>query len=234
MLLADKVCVITGAASGIGAATAVTVAREGARVVGLDVTAAPDVRRCDVSDEESVASALDEAAGEHGRLDALVACAGVEHQAVATETDLTDWQRVIDVNLTGVFLCAKHAIPRMPRGGSFVAIASVSGLVATDGEAAYCASKAGVIGLARALAVDHAGAGIRVNAICPGVIDTPMNDELWRERGEAFKSEVAALHALGRLGRADAVAAAAAFLASDKSSFVTGTAWPIDGGFTAL
>jgi NAD(P)-dependent dehydrogenase (short-subunit alcohol dehydrogenase family) len=234
MLLEGKVCVVTGAASGIGAATAALFAEEGAQVAGLDVADAPGLRRCDVSDEASVASALAEVESEHGRVDALVACAGVEHQAVATETDLADWRRVIDVNLTGVFLCAKHAIPRMPRGGSIVVIASVSGMVATDGEAAYCASKAGAIGLARALAVDHAQAGVRVNAICPGVIDTPMNDELWRLRGDAFRQEVAALHPLGRLGEANEVAAAAAFLASDRSSFVTGAAWPVDGGFTAV
>lgn len=221
---------ITGAASGIGAATATRFASEGATVIGLDVRAGGAVHYCDVADERLVEAVLSDIVDEHGRIDTLVACAGVEHQAVVTDTPLEEWERVIRVNLTGVFLCAKHAIPHMPAGGSVVIIASISGIVATDGEAAYCASKAGAIGLARALAVDYAASGIRTNAICPGVIDTPMNEEFWRLRG---RDEVAKMHPLGRFGRAEEVASVAVFLASEESSFVTGAVWTVDGGFSA-
>ena len=225
---------MTGATSGIGKAIAVRARTDGAIVIGLDLVADGEaVRACDVTDESAVAAALEGIAAEWGRIDALVACAGVALDAKATETTLQAWQRVIDVNLTGVFLCAKHAIPRMPRGSSIVAIASMSGLIATDGEPAYCASKAGVIGLVRALAVDHAADGIRVNAVCPGVIDTPMNDELWRTRGERFRDQVASKHPLGRFGQAAEVANVALFLASPESSFVTGATWTVDGGYSA-
>lgn len=233
--LSGRVCVVTGAASGIGRTTVEVCRDQGATVIGLDLAGGSDsIVCCDVTSEDAVESAFSTVASCYGGVDALIACAGAQHQAIATETSLKDWQRMIDVNLTGVFLCAKHAIPRFRTGGSIVAIASVSGLVATDGEAAYCSSKAGVIGLVRALAVDYANEGIRANAICPGVIDTPMNDVLWRERGAEFRNEVAELHPVGRLGSPREVAEVAAFLASPRSSFVTGATWTVDGGFSAV
>jgi meso-butanediol dehydrogenase/(S,S)-butanediol dehydrogenase/diacetyl reductase len=238
MRLENRVCVITGAASGIGRASAELAASEGAVVIGIDresdESAAYPVLACDVGDERAVAATLGEIGARHGRIDVLVPCAGVAHEATAPETTLEAWNGVLRVNLTGVFLCAKHAIPLMRPGASIVVVASMSGVVATDGEAAYCASKAGAIGLARALAVDHAGAGIRVNAVCPGVIDTPLNAELWRLRGEEFKRELAAQHPLGRLGRPGEVANVIVFLASSESSFVTGAVVLADGGYTAL
>jgi meso-butanediol dehydrogenase/(S,S)-butanediol dehydrogenase/diacetyl reductase len=234
MLLQGRTCIVTGAASGIGAAVSQRLREEGATVVGLDLTREVGIEVCDVTDEKAVSDAFDRAQRETGRFDALVACAGVEHQGDVTETSLSDWQRVLDVNLTGVFICAKQAVRRMKPGASIVLMGSVSGLVATDGEAAYCASKAGVLGLTRALAIDHAAQGVRVNALCPGVIDTPMNEALWRQRGPGFRDEVAQAHPLGRLGTASEVAAVATFLASDESAFVTGAVWPVDGGYSSV
>jgi NAD(P)-dependent dehydrogenase (short-subunit alcohol dehydrogenase family) len=237
--LSDRVCVVTGAASGIGRAIAEHCRHAGATAIGLDVAApcasadAAALRRCDVTDEDAVAAALESVVAEHGGIDALFACAGIAHSATAPETTRAAWDRVLAVNLTGVFLCAKHAIPRMRPGGAIVVIASMSGLIATDGEAAYCAAKAGTIGLARALAVDHAPDGIRVNAVCPGVIDTPMNDELWAERGDAFRRAVADAHPVGRFGTPAEVASVATFLAAPESGFVTGAVWTVDGGYTA-
>jgi meso-butanediol dehydrogenase / (S,S)-butanediol dehydrogenase / diacetyl reductase len=238
MRLEERVCVVTGAASGIGRATAELAAAEGGIVLGLDRepddSAAYPLLTCDVSDESSVEAAVAEIAARHGRIDALVPCAGVAHEATVPETTLEAWDHVLRVNLTGVFLCAKHAIPLMSPGSSIVVVASMSGVVATDGEAAYCASKAGAIGLARALAADHADSGIRANAVCPGVIDTPLNAGLWQLRGEEFKQELAARHPLGRLGRAEEVAQVIVFLASPESSFVTGAVLLADGGYTAV
>lgn len=229
--LDGRVAVVTGAASGIGRAIAMRLAADGATVVGLDRVAVPgtEVRACDVTDEAAVAAAL----ADLERIDVLVPCAGIGLEAGLLETSLEDFNRVLGVNLTGVFLCAKHAVPRMPAGSSIVLVASMSGVVATDGEPAYCASKAGAIGLARALAVDLAGDGIRVNAVCPGVVDTPMLDELWEERGAGFRAELEAAHPLGRLGTPAEIANVVTFLASPESSFVTGAVWAADGGYTA-
>lgn len=239
MTLRDRVCVVTGAASGIGRETAALFAREGARVAGLDrdpsVEEAGDVLGlvCDVADESSVEQAFEAVRNRLGRIGAVVTAAGVAFECRFEETPLEAWNAVLAVNLTGSFLCAKHAIPRMQPGGSLVFISSMSALIATADEAAYCASKAGVIGLMRSIAVDCASVPVRSNCICPGVIDTPMNEPMWNERGAEFRREVEAAHPIGRLGTADDVARMAAYLASDDSSFVTGSQFVVDGGYTA-
>lgn len=239
MRLEGKTCVVTGAASGIGRAMVDVFAREGARVAALDrdpsVTSTEGALGvvCDVADEASVEQALERVRGELGEIGAVATAAGVALECRFEETPLDGWNRVIAVNLTGSFLCAKHAIPRMTPGGSLVFISSMSALVATADEAAYCASKAGVIGLMRSIAVDCADVPIRSNCICPGVIDTPMNQPMWEARGPEFRREVERSHPLGRLGSAEDVARMAAFLASDESSFVTGAEFVVDGGYTA-
>jgi NAD(P)-dependent dehydrogenase (short-subunit alcohol dehydrogenase family) len=239
MRLQDKVCVITGAASGIGREMVDVFAREGARVAALDRDASVEEGPadiglvCDVADETSVSETFEAVRRELGDIGAVVTSAGVALECRFEETPLEAWNTVLAVNLTGSFLCAKHAIPRMMPGGSLVFVSSMSALVATADEAAYCASKAGVIGLMRSIAVDCADVPIRSNCICPGVIDTPMNEPMWEERGPEFRRMVESGHPLGRLGQAADVAHMAAFLVSDDSSFVTGAQFVVDGGYTA-
>jgi NAD(P)-dependent dehydrogenase (short-subunit alcohol dehydrogenase family) len=236
--LSGKVCAITGAGSGIGLATTRRFLAEGAKVAALDLdpsrageAGAHLTTVCDVTQESSVEAALDECIERFGRLDVLVANAGIALERRLDDTELTDWERVLRVNLTGVFLCAKHAVRRMPHGGALVFHASMSGIVATADEPAYCASKAGVMALARSIAVDHAAQGIRANCVCPGVVDTPMTVEQFAPHPE-FRRAVEAMHPLGRFADPDEIASAAAFLASDHSSFVTGTALVVDGGYS--
>ena len=240
MRLGDKVCVVTGAASGIGREMVEAFTREGARVAALDrdpsvasTTAGALGLVCDVADEASVEQAFERVRSELGQIGAVATAAGVALECRFEETPLDGWNQVLAVNLTGSFLCAKHAVPRMAPGGSLVFISSMSALVATADEAAYCASKAGVIGLMRSIAVDCADVPIRSNCICPGVIDTPMNEPMWEARGPEFRRMVEDSHPLRRLGKAEDVAHMAAYLASDESSFVTGSQFVIDGGYTA-
>jgi len=239
MRLADRVIVVTGGGSGIGAATVRRLADEGAVTVSLDLdeqrASASDPAlglACDVTDEASVSAALDTVVERYGRLDGAVLNAGIALEVPLIETTLDQWNRVIGVNLTGAFLVAKHAVSRMTEGGALVFHASMSGLVATVDEPAYCASKAGVIGLSRAIAVDYAKRGIRSNAVCPGVVDTPMTREQFAPHPE-FRTAVEGMHPAGRFARPAEIAAATAYLLSDDSSFVTGTELVVDGGYTA-
>jgi meso-butanediol dehydrogenase / (S,S)-butanediol dehydrogenase / diacetyl reductase len=167
-------------------------------------------------------------------VDVLVNVAGVGSTTTAPETPLDVWEEVFAVNARGTFLCCKHAIPAMIArgGGSIVNIASVAAIVGLKNRAAYCASKGAVVSLTRALAVDHVGDGIRVNAVCPGTIDTPWVRRLVEEAGESLDA-LTARQPLGRLGTADEVAEAVAYLASDAAAFVTGSVLVIDGGLTA-
>ena len=237
-LLTGKVAVITGGASGIGRATALRCAAAGARVVVADVqiAVAPNehvvVRRADVSVSAEVVDLFHWTVGEFGRLDVLISAAGISGGTGATaEYSEVEFDRVIAVNLKGVFLCMKHAITQMVRhgGGAIVNIASITGVVGLPFTPAYSAAKAGVIQLSKVAALEYADRGVRVNCICPGMIDTPMVQRLPESAQRAF----IARQPIKRLGAADEIAAAAVFLASDASAFTTGAAIMIDGGYTA-
>jgi len=235
--LDGKVALITGAASGLGLATAERFAKEGAVVVGADVTEADansgsGCRALDVRDEAAVSALVDAIVAEHGRLDVVVNYAGVAGGGPVHMVDAADWDRVLDVNLKGTFLVNKHALRPMleQRSGSIVNIASVEGLQGTEGGSSYNASKGAVVVLTKNMAIDYGRAGIRVNAICPGFIDTPILDPLppiIRLLGERQTP-------MGRLGEPREIAAVALFLASDDASFVTGQWLSPNGGLLTV
>jgi len=222
---AGKRALVTGAGSGIGAAVARLLESEGAEVVAADLNAT-DIR-LDVRDESQVAEVVRD-------VDVLVNVAGIGSTTSAPETELDVWEDVFAVNARGTFLCCKHAIPGMIArgGGAIVNIASVAALVGLRNRAAYCASKGAVVSLTRALAVDHVKDNIRVNAVCPGTVDSPWVRRLVEEAGESL-DELTARQPLGRLGTPEEVADAVAYLASDAAGFVTGSVLVIDGGLTA-
>ena len=234
-----KVAVVTGAASGIGAATAACLRDEGATVVGWDLDGAEVA--LDVRDEDAIAAAVAGVVEHHGRLDAVVHAAGVAGGGPVHLVPAEEWDRVIDINLKGTFLVGKHAVAAMlvqdpvdGERGAIVNIASVEGLAGTEGGSTYNAAKGGVVILSKNMAIDYGRAGIRVNAVCPGFIDTPMLQGVFAMDGmEPILADITAAHQLGRLGRADEIAAAALFLCSADASFVTGVALPVDGGYTA-
>jgi NAD(P)-dependent dehydrogenase (short-subunit alcohol dehydrogenase family) len=234
-----KVGVVTGAASGIGAATVARLRDDGATVVGWDLDGA-DVA-LDVRDEDAIAAAVADVVARHGRLDAVVHAAGVAGGGPVHLVPAEEWDRVVDINLKGTFLVGKHAVAAMlaqdpidGERGAIVNIASVEGLAGTEGGSTYNAAKGGVVILTKNMAIDYGRAGIRVNAICPGFIDTPMLQGVFAMDGMTeVLADITAAHQLGRLGRADEIASAAVFLCSPDASFVSGVALPVDGGYTA-
>jgi NAD(P)-dependent dehydrogenase (short-subunit alcohol dehydrogenase family) len=239
--LDGKVCVITGSASGIGAASARLFAAEGARVVGIDLDNEPAEGEltiaADVSDEEQVRAALARAREELGRIDVLMNNAGINptDDGSVTETSLESWQRVQDVNLRGVFLCCKHGIPHLLEagGGSVVNVASfVATMGAAVSQISYTASKGAVLALSRELGVEFADRGVRVNALCPGPVNTPLLTELFAKDPERAAKRLVHIP-MGRFGEAEEMVNGALFLASDESSFMTGQSLIIDGGITA-
>lgn len=254
MRLAGKVAVITGAAGGIGAATARAMAADGARVVVADVKAGEGTVQeivalggeavsiaCDVADPDQVTALVAGTVEQFGALDVLVNNAGISGgSSLAHELDIDVWNRVMAVNLTGPFLCVRAAMPHLLASGAgrIVNVASTYGVIGAPMAPAYCATKGGVVNFTRQLAVDYSGQGIRVNAICPGYIDTDMGGgraALGPEaaaRANARREAAAALQPIGRQAQADEVARVAVFLACDDSSFMTGSIVTVDGGCT--
>ena len=247
--LDDKVAVITGAASGIGAACALRFAAEGARIAGFDVAepaaahrdavenAAPGAlwERIDVRDEASIERAVAAALAHFGRIDLLVNAAGVSGFGAVDELAAEEWDRVLGINLKGTYLVSKHVVRGMKaqQSGSIVNLASIEGLEGMQSQAAYNASKGGVVLLTRNMAIDYGAFGVRVNCLCPGFIETPMTAVLKSPGLEGIRQQFIDLHMLKRAGRPEEVAACALFLCSDDASFVTGHSLVVDGGMTA-
>ncbi len=253
--VAGKVALVTGGASGIGRATAILFARHGAKVAVGDLAEDDGVKvveairsaggdalfmHVDVTNEDSVRQAVDGIMKKWGRLDVLVNNAGLAGiQKPIHEVTTAEYDRVMNVNVRGVFHCTKYAIPAMPPGGSIVNLSSIYGLVggasADAPYSVYQASKGAVVMMTKGDAMMYAHKKIRVNAVCPGFISTPMVDGFFERTGDSESARIAAagLHPLGSLGEPEDIAYGILYLASDESRFVTGAVIPIDGGFTA-
>ena len=234
--LEGKVAIVTGAASGIGKATVELFRNEGATVIGADVSEGADVR-ADAGSEADVKRLVDDAVAKHGGLDIFFANAGISGGfASISEQTADDWAEIIRINLIGPFLAIKYAAPaiRARGGGSIVCTASVAGLRSGAGGAAYSASKAGVINLVQTAAQQLSGSGIRVNAICPGLIETGMTKPIYdMARASGQESRIGEINPLGRGGEPAEIARAALFLASEESSYVNGSAIVVDGGLAS-
>jgi NAD(P)-dependent dehydrogenase (short-subunit alcohol dehydrogenase family) len=247
--LQGRVAVITGVASGIGLATAERLAAEGASIAGIDIGNPPDdkwaeisasapgaiFQEADVRDEEAIQTAVAAAVQHFGSIDILVTAAGVIGMGPAHLLPLVEFERIVDINLKGSFIISKHVLPTMleQQSGSIILVASVEGFVGLTGQLAYNASKGGVIMMAKTMAIDYAYAGIRVNSVCPGGVDTPMTEMLKEEAMRSMRDQLRGFHALERFAQPEEVAAAILFLASDDASFVTGSSLVVDGGYTS-
>lgn len=245
MSFKDKTIVITGGAKGIGAGCAEIFHRQQGNVVVLDVDTAAGEKfcrdlgertlfvHCDVSDEKQVKEAIKKTVGEFGSLDVLVNNAGILQYSTVTETTEQDWDKLMDVNLKGAFLCSKHAIPHMTEGGAGIVInmSSVQAFVTQESVAAYVTSKSALIGLTRSIAVDYAPE-VRSVAICPGGVDTPLNRAAFRQSSdpERARQETMDLHLTGRMAQPEDIGELVAFVASEKGSFINGQPIRIDGG----
>jgi NAD(P)-dependent dehydrogenase (short-subunit alcohol dehydrogenase family) len=252
--LEGKSALVTGGASGIGRATALAFAREGARVAVADIleeAAQGTVAEieamggqalaiaCDVTDDDAVIAMIAATVDAFGGLDCAFNNAGIApYQVNAQGQKIADvapeaWRRLIDVNLTGVWLCLRHEVAQMRAqgsGGVIINTASILGLIGSATSSAYVAAKHGVVGLTKTAAADHAEDNIRVNAVCPGYIETAMTEETMRRRGERILARVP----MARMGQAGEIAEAVVWLCSPKASFVTGVSWAVDGGYTAI
>lgn len=243
----NRVVVVAGGNSGIGRAVAEQMISEGAHVCCLDKdqgeppAAAADVAgsfhaiRVDARDEQAMRNAIDAAAESAGRIDVLVNAVGIELVEEAQRTSADQWDRVLDTNLKSYFLAIKAVIPHMHDGGAIVNVASQLAMVGASRFSAYTASKAGILGMTRSLALELAPKGIRVNAVCPGAVDTPLLRRQF-EHGDGPQGsmdELVGMHPVGRLGRPEEIAAPIAFLAGEDASFITGSELVVDGGYTA-
>ena len=245
-----KVAFVTGGASGIGRAAALAFADEGASVVVADVSEERNQEtariieerggralavRCDVTRAEDIEAALDKAVSAFGRLDFAFNNAGVEPKGLSPTAEMTleEWDRIMNIDLRGVFLCMKYEIPRMLArgGGAIVNTSSGAGVIGIKGSPAYTAAKHGVIGLTRAAALDYAAQNVRINAICPGYIDTPMMARYTGGTAEG-RSKVIAEEPIGRMGRPEEIGATVAWMCSDAAGFMIGHALVVDGGQT--
>jgi NAD(P)-dependent dehydrogenase (short-subunit alcohol dehydrogenase family) len=236
-----KVAVVTGGASGIGRATVARLAADGFLVAVLDLGAtiseAKLALRSDVTDPDDVEQAVGRIVETFGRIDVLVNNAGISGSAAATvchQTPIDDWDRVQAVNVRGPFLCTRAVLPIMiaQGNGQVITVASIAGLVAFPGRCAYTASKGAAVMFTKSLAVDYAGNGIRANAVCPGMVETPMTK--WRLDQPELRAQVEAKIPLGRVAQPEEVAEAIALLASDRLMYLTGHTLVLDGGWTAL
>ena len=250
--LSGKVAFVTGGGTGIGRACALAFAREGAKVavagrrtgplasVAREIEAAGSeslALECNVTDAAAARTALDQAEKHFGQLNVVVNNAGAAVVATVENTSDPDWDRIIATNLTGTFLVSRAALPALRRagGGAIVNIGSILGIVARKDRAAYCASKAGVGGLTRAMALDHAQDKIRVNCICPSLIETDLGAQVMSQNpnAQAEREKRIAEIPMGRIGTPEDVAMMAVYLASDEASWITGASFPLDGGLTA-
>ncbi len=251
--LEGRVALVTGAGSGIGRAVCVRLAEEGADVVVTSLTPAhveatrrevervsgrvPLALAFDVADRRAAAAVVAEVVDRYGQIDVLSNNGGIDlpHAPAVVETTDEEWDRVLAVNMTGIFSVCRAAIPALRDGGSIVNIASMNSLVAYENSAPYSASKGALLQFTRALALELAPRGIRANCVCPGIIDTPLTDSFLELADDpaALRAEYAAVAPLGRLGTAREVANCVLFLATDESTFVTGSALVVDGGSTA-
>ncbi|HEX8040303.1 MAG TPA: SDR family oxidoreductase [Chryseosolibacter sp.] len=244
----DKVAIVTGAAFGIGRSTAIAFARRGAKVVIADWieddTTVRQIRdeggtamfvKCDVSKNADVAHLVNEAVRKFGRLDFAANNAGIEGLTASThECTEENWDKTININLKGVWLCLKHEIPVMLKAGkgSIVNVASVAGLIGFPGLPAYVVSKHGIVGLTKTAALENAKVGIRINAVCPGVIKTEMIDRV-TGKDKTVEKQYTDMEPVGRMGQPEEVAEAIVWLCSDQASFITGHALAVDGGWIA-
>src|SRR5579864_4339562 len=249
MKLKDRVAVITGSGGGIGRAAAVEFAREGAIVVVADIHRAGAVEtverikasggrahavETDVGDADSVRNLVRETLREFSKVHVLFNNAAIQVNKTVEDTTVEEWNREMAVNLGGVFLCSKYFLPHLrATKGAIVNMSSVNGFFVEPMCAGYCATKAAIMGLTKAMAIDHGKEGIRVNCICPGYIDAGLAEGYFQAQAEPAAARAAAgkLHALWRIGRPEEVGRVAVFLASDDASFVTGSAYVVDGGF---
>ena len=242
--LAGRVAVVTGGCGGIGTAICARFASEGAAVYATGLTApagevAPGIafHRHDVACEESTVELMARVERDHGRLHVLVNAAGIEIEKTVEQTSLDEWNRIFAINVTGTFLTSKHALPLMRRagGGSIINFGSYDGFIADPNLTAYCATKGAVHALTRAMACDHGPENIRVNAICPGYVDTPMLQSFFDSMGDpaSLREEARRVHPMRRYGTPEDMANLANWLAGDEARYASGQLWVLDGGLSA-